>query len=46
MACIEEIAYILGYIDEQQLIALAEPLTKTGYGQYLLALTGKKRKKG
>jgi glucose-1-phosphate thymidylyltransferase len=46
VACIEEIAYTLGYIDEQQLIALAEPLKKNGYGQYLLALTGKPRKKG
>jgi glucose-1-phosphate thymidylyltransferase len=46
VACIEEIAYTLGYIDEQQLIALAEPLKKNGYGQYLLALTGRSRKRG
>ncbi len=46
VACIEEIAYALGYIDEQQLIALAEPLKKNGYGQYLLALTGKPRRMG
>ncbi len=45
VACIEEIAYGLGYIDEEQLIALAEPLKKNGYGQYLLALVGKQRKK-
>jgi glucose-1-phosphate thymidylyltransferase len=45
VACIEEIAYNLGYIDEKQLIALAEPLKKNGYGQYLLALTGKQRRK-
>jgi glucose-1-phosphate thymidylyltransferase len=46
VACIEEIAYALGYIDEQQLMALAEPLKKNAYGQYLLALAGKQRKKG
>ena len=36
VACIEEIAFDLGYITEQQLLALAEPLKKTGYGQYLI----------
>ena len=36
VACIEEIAFDLGYISEQQLLALAEPLKKTGYGQYLI----------
>ena len=41
VACIEEIAYTLGYIDEKQLISLAEPLKKNGYGQYLLRLMGK-----
>ena len=46
VACIEEIAYSLGYINEEQLLALAEPLKKNGYGQYLLALTGKQRRKG
>jgi glucose-1-phosphate thymidylyltransferase len=44
VACIEEIAYTLGYIDEQQLMALAAPLKKNGYGQYLLALAGKSAK--
>ncbi len=38
IACIEEIAYRLGYIDQNQLLRLAEPLKKSGYGQYLLGL--------
>jgi glucose-1-phosphate thymidylyltransferase len=36
IACIEEIAYRMGYIDEDQLRRLAEPLKKSGYGEYLL----------
>jgi len=36
MACIEEIAFHMGFIDEGQLRALAQPLEKSGYGQYLL----------
>jgi len=36
VACIEEIAYRLGWIDAQRLAALAAPLSKNGYGQYLL----------
>ena len=36
VACIEEIAFDLGYITEEQLLSLAEPLKKTGYGQYLI----------
>jgi len=36
VACIEEIAYEMGYIDQEQLIALAQPLKKNQYGQYLL----------
>jgi len=36
IACIEEIAYRMGYIDEGQLRSLAEPLKKSGYGEYLL----------
>ncbi|MFN8670839.1 MAG: glucose-1-phosphate thymidylyltransferase RfbA [Candidatus Sericytochromatia bacterium] len=38
IACIEEIAYKLGYIDKAQLEKLAEPLSKNSYGQYLLNL--------
>jgi glucose-1-phosphate thymidylyltransferase len=36
IGCLEEIAYRYGYIDEAQLRALAEPLRKGGYGDYLL----------
>ena len=35
IACPEEIAYRMGYIDAAQLEALAQPLEKSGYGQYL-----------
>lgn len=38
IACPEEIAYLEGYIDAKQLAALAEPLKKSGYGEYLLNL--------
>ena len=36
VACIEEIAFEMGYIDKKQLINLAKPLAKNQYGQYLL----------
>ena len=36
IACIEEIVFQKGYINEEQLIALAKPLEKSGYGEYLL----------
>jgi len=36
IACIEEIAYRMGYIDSNQLEKLAHPLLKNGYGQYLM----------
>lgn len=36
LGCIEEVAYRMGYIDKTQLRKLAEPLTKSGYGAYLL----------
>ena len=36
VACIEEIAFEMGYITKEQLIALAQPLKKNQYGQYLL----------
>jgi glucose-1-phosphate thymidylyltransferase len=38
VACLEEIAFILGYITVTQLRALAEPMRKNEYGQYLLRL--------
>jgi glucose-1-phosphate thymidylyltransferase len=36
IACVEEIAYRMGYIAEPQMRKLAEPMRKNGYGQYLL----------
>jgi glucose-1-phosphate thymidylyltransferase len=38
ISCIEEIAYRMGYISKEQLIDLAKPLVKSGYGEYLLNL--------
>jgi glucose-1-phosphate thymidylyltransferase len=38
VACLEEIAYRMEYIDKAQLNKLAEPLKKNGYGKYLLKL--------
>lgn len=38
IGCIEEIAYRMGYIHAEQLKTIAEPLVKSGYGQYLLNL--------
>lgn len=38
VACLEEIAYRMNYINAQQVRKLAEPLKKNGYGQYLLNL--------
>jgi len=38
VGCIEEIAYEQGFIDANQLEQLAQPLVKSGYGQYLLKL--------
>lgn len=36
IACIEEIAYRKGFISKEQLITVAQPLLKSGYGQYLM----------
>lgn len=38
IACLEEIAWRMGYIDDGQLDRLAQPLAKNGYGQYLLKI--------
>ena len=38
ISCIEEIAYKRGFIDKKQLEALAQPLLKTAYGQYLMEI--------
>jgi glucose-1-phosphate thymidylyltransferase len=37
VACLEEIAYEMGYISKEKLLELAEPLKKNQYGQYLIA---------
>ncbi|MGN0177070.1 MAG: glucose-1-phosphate thymidylyltransferase RfbA [Methanobrevibacter sp.] len=41
IACLEEIAYLKGYIDVKQLLKTAEELKKTDYGQYLFNLVKK-----
>mgnify|MGYP001637754157 FL=1 len=42
VACLEEIAYEMGYITKEKLIELATPLQKNEYGQYLLRLANRK----
>jgi glucose-1-phosphate thymidylyltransferase len=44
VACVEEVAYRMGYIDGGQLAALAEPMRKNGYGQYLLQLLDEEKR--
>jgi len=43
IGCIEEIAWRQKYITDDQLLALAEPIAKSGYGEYLKALVGSPR---
>jgi glucose-1-phosphate thymidylyltransferase len=43
VGCIEEVAYRRGYINADQLEALAKPLVKSGYGTYLLNLVKEER---
>ncbi len=38
VGCIEEVAYNMGFIDREQLRSIAEPLLKSGYGEYLLRI--------
>ena len=38
VGCLEEIAWRNGWIDDEALLALAEPLVKSGYGEYLMRL--------
>ena len=38
IGCIEEIAYRKGFINSDQLKAVAQPLVKSGYGEYLLEI--------
>ncbi|MBE2904508.1 glucose-1-phosphate thymidylyltransferase RfbA [Anoxybacillus sp. FSL W8-0104] len=44
VACLEEIAYLKGYIDREQLLKLAEPLKKNQYGQYLIDIANQKKR--
>ena len=41
IGCIEEAAYRMGYIDKNQLLDIADPLIKSGYGEYLINLVKK-----
>ncbi|WP_282110598.1 glucose-1-phosphate thymidylyltransferase RfbA [Shewanella algicola] len=41
VSCPEEVAYLSGLIDQKQLVDLATPLLKSGYGEYLLSLINK-----
>lgn len=43
IACLEEIAYKLGFINQEQLLNLAEPMNKNDYGRYLIKLAGDKK---
>lgn len=42
VSCIEEIAFLRGYINKEQLLSLAEPLKKNQYGEYLIKLAHRK----
>lgn len=43
VACIEEIAYDMGYITREKLLELAQPLSKNQYGQYLIRLANERQ---
>lgn len=44
VACLEEIAYEMGYISKEKLLELAEPLKKNKYGQYLISRANQPRR--
>ena len=43
VACLEEIAFLKGYISKEQLLELAEPLKKNAYGEYLIRIASEKK---
>lgn len=43
VACIEEIAYRMGYINKAELLTLAEPLKKSDYGHYLIDIANESK---
>ena len=43
VACLEEIAFLKGYISKEQLLELAEPLKKNSYGEYLFRIASEKK---
>ena len=45
VACIEEVAYRMGFISADQVNSLAEPMKKNGYGQYLLRIIEEERQR-
>ena len=42
IGCIEEAAYRMGFIDDQKLLEIAKPLSKSGYGEYLINIVNQK----
>jgi glucose-1-phosphate thymidylyltransferase len=42
IGCIEEVAFRMGFISEEELKEIATPLVKSGYGQYLLKIVHQK----
>ena len=42
IACVEEIAWRMGFIDKARLLELAKPLAKNDYGKYLYRIAGEK----
>ena len=42
IGCIEEAAHRMGFIDDQKLLKIAEPLRKSGYGEYLINIVNSK----
>jgi glucose-1-phosphate thymidylyltransferase len=44
VACLEEIAYEMGYISKEKLLELAKPLSKNQYGQYLISRANQPRR--